>query len=62
MEECNEEQAGVVARDLGNEEAATAAGAVSRSTKREAIRSAAVENVAKRQFEKTASRAIRGRE
>jgi hypothetical protein len=41
-----------------DQEAAGAAGAASRSTKRKAIGSAAVENVAKRQFEKTASRAI----
>jgi hypothetical protein len=37
---------------------AAAAGAASRSTKFKAIGKAAVENVAKRQFEKTASRAI----
>jgi hypothetical protein len=41
-----------------NQETAAAAGAASRSTKRKAIGSAAVENVAKRQSEKTASRAI----
>jgi hypothetical protein len=41
-----------------NQETAAAAGAASRSTKRKAIGSAAVENVAKRQFEKTASRAV----
>jgi hypothetical protein len=39
-------------------ETAAAARAASRSTKRKAIGSAAVENVARRQFEKTASRAI----
>jgi hypothetical protein len=36
----------------------TAAGAARRSTRRTAIANAAVENVAKRQFQKTASRAI----
>jgi hypothetical protein len=41
-----------------SQETAAAAGAASRSTKRKAIGSAAVENVAKRQFEKTVSRAI----
>jgi hypothetical protein len=41
-----------------NQETAGAAGAASRATQRKAIGSAAVENVAKRQFEKTASRAI----
>jgi hypothetical protein len=41
-----------------NQEAAAASGAARRSTKRKAIGSAAVENVAERQFEKTASRAI----
>ena len=41
-----------------NQETAAAAGAASRSTKRKAIGGAAVEKVAKRQFEKTASRAI----
>ena len=41
-----------------NQETAAAAGAARRSTKRKAIGSAAVENVAKRQFEKTAARAI----
>ena len=40
-------------------ETAAAAGAASRSTKRKAIGSAAVENVARRQFEKTAARTIR---
>lgn len=43
-----------------NQEIAAAKGAASRSTKRKAIGNAAVENVAKRQFEKTASRAIQG--
>jgi hypothetical protein len=43
-----------------NQETAAAAGAASRSTKRKQIGSAAVENVAKRQFEKTAARAIQG--
>ena len=42
----------------GNQETAAAAGAASRSTKRKAIGSAAVENVARRQFEKTSARAI----
>ena len=37
-----------------NQETAAAAGAARRSTKRKAIGSAAVENVARRQFEKTA--------
>jgi hypothetical protein len=41
-----------------NQESAAAAGAARRSTKRRAIGSAAVENVAKRQFQKTASRTI----
>ena len=41
-----------------NQEAAAAVEAASRSTKRKAIGSAAGKNVAKRQFEKTASRAI----
>jgi hypothetical protein len=41
-----------------NRETTAAARAASRSTKRKAIGSAAIENVAKRQFEKTASRAI----
>ena len=41
-----------------NQETAAAAAAASRSTKRKAIGSAAVENVAKRQFEKTASKKI----
>ena len=41
-----------------NQETAAAAGAARRSTKRKAIRDAAVENVAKRQFQKTAARAI----
>jgi hypothetical protein len=41
-----------------NREAAAAAGAASRSTKRRAIGSAAVGNVARRQFEKTSARAI----
>jgi len=55
MEECNEEQNGVVS---ANQETAAAAGAASRSTKRKAIGSADVENVAKRHFEKPAARAI----
>ena len=42
------------------QETAAAAGAASRSTKRKAIGSAAVENVARRQFEKSGSRAIQG--
>ena len=42
-----------------NRETAAASGAASRSTKRKAIGSAAVENVAKRQVQKTASGAIR---
>ena len=41
-----------------NQESAAAAAAASRSTKRKAIGSAAIENVAKRQFEKTASKSI----
>jgi hypothetical protein len=41
-----------------SQETAAAARAASRSTKRKAIGSAAIENVAKRQFEKTPSRAI----
>ena len=41
-----------------NQETAAATAAASRSTKRKAIGSAAVENVAKRQFEKTASKKI----
>jgi hypothetical protein len=40
-----------------NQETA-ASGAAGRSTQRKAIGNAAVENVAKRQFEKTAARAI----
>lgn len=41
-----------------NQEAAAAAGAAGRSTKRRAIGSAAIENVAKRQFEKSAAGTI----
>jgi hypothetical protein len=41
-----------------NREIAAAAGAASRSTKRRAIGGAAVGSAAKRQFDKTASRAI----
>jgi hypothetical protein len=41
-----------------DQETAAAAGVAIRSTQRKAIGRAAVENVAKRQFEKTASRAI----
>ena len=41
-----------------NQETAAASVAASRSTKRKAIGSAAVENVAKRQFEKTAAKKI----
>ncbi len=41
-----------------NQETAAAAGAARRSTKRQAIGSSAVENVARRQFEKTAASAI----
>ena len=41
-----------------SQETAAAAGAARRSTKRKAIGSAAVENVARRQFQKTASRTI----
>jgi hypothetical protein len=41
-----------------NQETAAAAGAASRSVRRKAIANAAVENVARRQFEKTASSAI----
>jgi len=41
-----------------NQETAAAAGAARRSTKRTAIGNSAIENVAKRQFQATASRAI----
>jgi hypothetical protein len=41
-----------------NQESAAAAGAASRSTRRKAIGSAAIENVSRRQFEKTASKTI----
>jgi hypothetical protein len=41
-----------------NRETAAAAGAARKSTKGKAIGNAAVENVAKRQFQKTASKAI----
>ena len=41
-----------------NQATSAAAAAARRSTKRSAIGNAAVENVAKRQFEKTASKAI----
>ena len=43
-----------------NQESGAAAGAAKKSTKGKAIGRAAVENVAKRQFQKTASKAIQG--